>query len=117
MIVIFLHLKSPKLELHVKLARIDWMQVYLFLVCVFSRLIVYDSGNILVIGSSTACALALTWGGTQFSWSSAQTLVPLVLGLAGFVVFVFYEVFCATEPVVRTISYFAASYIASQSMC
>lgn len=37
----------------------------------------------------------------MFKWSDWNTLVPCLLGLAGFVAFVFYEYRYAVEPVVR----------------
>ncbi|KAM7193989.1 putative MFS-type transporter YusP [Rhypophila sp. PSN 637] len=40
-------------------------------------------GNALLVASVVAVFIALTWGGTQYAWSSWRTLVPLVLGLAG----------------------------------
>ena len=45
----------------------------------------------IVIGSTTALIIALTWGGIQFPWSSARVLVPLIIGTFGLVVFLVYE--------------------------
>ena len=44
-------------------------------------------GNALLVASIVSILLALTWGGTEHPWTSAQTLVPLLLGLAGLGVF------------------------------
>ncbi|KAK0616905.1 multidrug resistance protein Fnx1 [Immersiella caudata] len=59
----------------------------------FSNLIrrVDFTGNALLIASVVAVLLALTWGGTESPWSSARTLVPLILGLAGHVAFLVIE--------------------------
>ena len=57
-------------------------------------------GNILVIASTTAVVIALTWGGVEFSWSSPKVLVPLIVGLAGLVVFLVYESKVAENPLV-----------------
>ena len=45
-------------------------------------------------------AIALTWGGVQFAWTSARVLVPLVLGLCGIVFFFVYEATLASYPMV-----------------
>lgn len=52
------------------------------------------------MGSTTAIVLALTWGGTEHPWSSAQVLVPLIVGLVGLVVFIAYEATLAKNPIV-----------------
>ncbi|KAK4156350.1 hypothetical protein C8A00DRAFT_30742 [Chaetomidium leptoderma] len=57
------------------------------------------AGNLILIGSTVAILLALTYGGTKYPWSAAQVLSPLILGLAGLVVFMWYET-KAAEPVV-----------------
>jgi hypothetical protein len=53
-----------------------------------------------VISSTAACTLALTWAGVQHPWSSYQVLVPLLLGLSGFIVFGIWEWKFAKNPVV-----------------
>ena len=58
------------------------------------------SGNFIVVASTTSTVIGLTWGGVNYSWSSAQTLVPLILGLTGLVVFFLYEIYVAKEPLV-----------------
>ncbi|OTA52271.1 multidrug resistance protein Fnx1 [Hypoxylon sp. EC38] len=45
-------------------------------------------GNLLLIASVVSVLLALTWGGTEYPWSSWRTLVPLILGFAGIASFV-----------------------------
>ncbi|KAI1765786.1 major facilitator superfamily domain-containing protein [Hypoxylon sp. FL1150] len=49
------------------------------------------AGNIIIIASVTAILIALTYGGTPYSWSSWPVLMPLLLGFAGLGVFVAYE--------------------------
>ncbi|KAI1401836.1 putative multidrug resistance protein fnx1 [Hypoxylon fuscum] len=44
-------------------------------------------GNALLVASVVAVLLALTWGGTEFPWSSWRALVPLILGFIGLVLF------------------------------
>lgn len=57
--------------------------------------------NILIMGATAAVLCALTYGGSRYAWSSWQIIVPLVLGLAGLVLFMVFEQskFCR-EPVV-----------------
>lgn len=49
------------------------------------------AGSALFVASATALLMPITWGGTQYPWSSWQTLVPLLLGILGIVAFGFYE--------------------------
>ena len=37
----------------------------------------------------------------MYAWNSWRTLVPLIIGAAGLVAFVFYEAFVAKEPLIR----------------
>jgi hypothetical protein len=58
-------------------------------------------GNFLIMGSTAAVLCALTYGGSRYAWGSWEIIVPLVLGLAGLVIFMVFEQsrFCH-EPVV-----------------
>ena len=49
------------------------------------------TGNFILIGSVVSLMIALVWGGDPHPWNSWQTLVPLLLGLAGLVVFLFHQ--------------------------
>jgi MFS family permease len=60
-----LTLKPKSATVAEKLARVDWF------------------GGFLFMSSATAFLIAISWGGTEFAWNSVQTIVPLVLGLAG----------------------------------
>ncbi|KAF8996657.1 iron permease [Cyathus striatus] len=73
LVVIFLRLKTPEGTIKEKLGKMDWV------------------GNILIIASSSACIIALTWGGVVYPWSSARVLVPLVLGIVGLILTFMYE--------------------------
>lgn len=48
-------------------------------------------GNALLVASVVAVLIALTWGGTEYSWVSFRTLMPLVLGLVGIGAFLWLE--------------------------
>ncbi|KAM7195879.1 Major facilitator superfamily domain containing protein [Rhypophila sp. PSN 637] len=43
------------------------------------------AGNSLIVASTVAVLLALTWAGAYHPWSSPSVLIPLILGLLGFV--------------------------------
>lgn len=58
-------------------------------------------GNLLFIISTTWFLIAISWGGIQFAWAGWQTLVPLILGLAGIILTILYEHFLASTPFLR----------------
>ena len=58
-------------------------------------------GMTIFIGAATSFVMAISWGGVQYPWVSAQVLAPLLVGVAGFVGFGFYEHYVAIEPCVR----------------
>jgi hypothetical protein len=49
------------------------------------------SGNAIFIAAIAAVLIALTWGGTIYGWGTFHILVPLILGLAGVLLFVWFE--------------------------
>ncbi|GAA5954646.1 hypothetical protein JCM3765_003841 [Sporobolomyces pararoseus] len=80
----FLRVKTPKTTWREKLAQMDWY-------------------NLLFVASATSAILGLTWGGVTYSWTSFHTLVPLILGLAGIVLFIYLERFSKHPTVPFTI--------------
>lgn len=42
----------------------------------------------------------MTWGGVIYAWDSVQTLVPLLIGAAGLIMFTLYETYVATDPMI-----------------
>ncbi|KAF7373673.1 Iron permease [Mycena sanguinolenta] len=40
-------------------------------------------GNLVIMGSTVSCVLALTWAGISFPWNSVQVLAPLICGIFG----------------------------------
>ena len=56
----------------------------------------------LIIASSSAVVIGLSWGGVRYAWSSAHVLAPLIIGLVGMILFVLYEAKVAKEPLVRS---------------
>lgn len=59
-------------------------------------------GTVLFVGSATGFMMGMSWGGVQYAWTSWHTLVPIIVGVAGFVAFYFYEDRIAVEPLVPT---------------
>ncbi|KAI0379538.1 MFS general substrate transporter [Hypomontagnella monticulosa] len=49
------------------------------------------AGNSILISSVIAVLIALTYGGTRYTWASWNVLLPLLLGFAGLGLFVAYE--------------------------
>ncbi|TFY71509.1 hypothetical protein EVG20_g1500 [Dentipellis fragilis] len=82
----FLKLKTPSGSMRAKLKSIDLI------------------GNILIVASTTAIVIGLTWGGIQYSWSSAEVVTPLVLGLVGLCTFYTYEATLAATPMIILIT-------------
>ncbi|KAI5917145.1 hypothetical protein F4810DRAFT_716751 [Camillea tinctor] len=78
-VVLFLKLNRREASVATKLREIDWPGLGLF------------------AASVTALLVPITWGGIQFPWGSWNTIVPIVLGLAGIVGFTLYEEY-ATKP-------------------
>ncbi|KAI9813548.1 MAG: hypothetical protein M1832_006279 [Thelocarpon impressellum] len=55
-------------------------------------------GGFLSIAGMIMFMAGLQWGGYQYSWRSAHTLVPLLLGIALLVAFVVWEIYFAKYP-------------------
>ncbi|RDL36049.1 putative multidrug resistance protein fnx1 protein [Venustampulla echinocandica] len=74
MIFLFLRVQSNKeMSFAQKLRRIDYV------------------GNLLLIASTVSILYALTYGGALTPWSSWRIILPLVVGLVGLGVFMFFE--------------------------
>lgn len=59
------------------------------------------TGSILMVVCSTSFLVGLSWGGNQYRWYSPAVLVPIIAGLAGIVLTVFYEKRYARNPFLR----------------
>ncbi|KIM99776.1 hypothetical protein OIDMADRAFT_125578 [Oidiodendron maius Zn] len=82
LVILFLNLHFTPTSLKSKLQRIDYVGTFLF------------------VGSSTSFLIPVTWGGVIYAWDSVQTLVPLLIGAVGFIVFILYEKHFATDPMI-----------------
>ncbi|KAL3481047.1 major facilitator superfamily domain-containing protein [Aspergillus californicus] len=81
-IILFLKLNIIPTSLAQKLRQIDYI------------------GTILFVGSLASFLIPLTWGGIVYPWSSWRTLVPLLIGIAGLLVFTAYEILYAKDPII-----------------
>lgn len=82
LILIFLDLQLPEGDLLAKLRTIDY------------------GGTVLFVSSVTSLLIPLTWGGLEYPWDSWHTVVPLVLGVVGLVIFGLYEGYVAQDPMI-----------------
>ncbi|KAF2168270.1 hypothetical protein M409DRAFT_53555 [Zasmidium cellare ATCC 36951] len=73
----------PKSTINDKLSNVDW------------------TGSTLFIVGTTSFLVGITWGGSQFAWHSAATLVPIILGLAVVFITGLYEKFLAKVTFLR----------------
>lgn len=80
LIILFLHLRLDTSTILQKLKRVDWM------------------GTVWFVGSATSLLIGLSWGGVLYPWSSFKTLLPLLLGIAGTILVVYWELRVAVEP-------------------
>lgn len=80
--LLFLKLNIVPTSLAEKIRRIDYI------------------GTVLFVGSLSSFLVPLTWGGVLYDWNSWRTLVPLIIGAAGLIVFAFYEYRFAADPII-----------------
>lgn len=78
----FLTLRMDRIPLAVKVRRIDWIGIVIFM------------------ASTTSLLFGITVGGTLYDWNSFRTLLPLILGAFGLASFGVYEWFIPKEPMV-----------------
>ncbi|OJD13743.1 hypothetical protein AJ78_05835 [Emergomyces pasteurianus Ep9510] len=81
-LTVSLRFKSAKTTLRAKIARIDFSGIFVFL------------------GSTTSFLLGLTTGGTLHPWGSARVLVPLIIGVVGWGLFIYIELKHSREPMI-----------------
>ncbi|KAG8169613.1 hypothetical protein KVR01_000358 [Diaporthe batatas] len=87
---------KPKVEtMGQKLARVDWV------------------GSAIFMTSATLFLIAISWGGTQFEWSSAATIAPLIIGTIGLAGTAAWEKYMAKEPFLRHSLFYNVSAIST----
>lgn len=84
-----------KTSLQNEILRIDWI------------------GGFLFICSITSFLIGLSWAGVQFTWTSYQTLVPIILGLVGILATLLWERSGAYEPFLRRTLFHKWSLVAA----
>ncbi|KAI0021923.1 major facilitator superfamily transporter [Xylariomycetidae sp. FL0641] len=80
---LLLTLHAPAATARQRLARVDW------------------AGAALFVAGATALLVAVSWGGAQYAWASAATLVPLIGGVAALGLTAAWEVWAAHEPFLK----------------
>lgn len=74
MILAFLRVRyNREMSFRERIARIDYI------------------GNLILVGSTVAVLYALSYGGGELPWSSPRVIAPLVIGLAGLGLFLWFE--------------------------
>ena len=86
-------LDGRKASLKNMLTRVDWI------------------GGGLFVSSTTSFLIGLSWGGIQYPWSSASTLVPLIIGGVGMVATIIWERTSPYEPFLPSSIFHNASAI------
>ncbi|GAB7338135.1 hypothetical protein MBLNU457_4490t1 [Dothideomycetes sp. NU457] len=57
-------------------------------------------GAFLFAASLTSFLIAISWGGVMFAWASWKTLLPLILGIVGLVIWGLYSELLSKNPVI-----------------
>ncbi|PSR84395.1 major facilitator superfamily transporter [Coniella lustricola] len=83
LVIWLLKFRAPVATGSEKVRRVDWI------------------GGICFIISASLLLVAISWGGSQFSWSSPGTLSPLCLGFAGLLATLLFETKIASRPFLR----------------
>lgn len=55
-------------------------------------------GNVILVSSVVAILIPLTWGGTNYPWTSWRILTPLLLGFFGLALFAAHQAFLSSQP-------------------
>lgn len=82
-LVVKLNIDRQPMTLKAKALSIDWIGAFLF------------------IASACSFLIGIMWGGSQYAWSSLQTILPIVLGTLGLILCLFWEAHGATQPFFR----------------
>ncbi|KAK1831048.1 major facilitator superfamily domain-containing protein, partial [Podospora conica] len=93
LVPIYVNLKTKRTSMMTKLARVDWL------------------GSFLFVAGTTSFLIGISWGGVQYPWKSARVLTPIIIGVFGVVLCVFWEVFFAKEPILRPSLFSSSSAI------
>ncbi|KAB2570574.1 Efflux pump FUS6 [Lasiodiplodia theobromae] len=78
-----MRLRAERLSLKHRLLNMDWL------------------GGVLFIGSSCSFLIGVSWGGTQYAWSSWRTLLPIIVGIVGAGCTIVWEAYGTSAPFLR----------------
>lgn len=69
----------------------------------FERRLLYVDlmGGFLFVSGTCSFLIGVTWGGSEYPWSSWRTLVPIILGFAGVIATIVWEQHGAPKPFLR----------------
>jgi MFS family permease len=81
-VVAFIHLEQKVRSLEEIVVEFDWI------------------GSTIFVTSTTSFLVPLSWGGIMYPWKSWRTIVPLILGICGWIAFAFYEGMVAKYPLI-----------------
>lgn len=84
-----------KLSLSQKLKQTDWI------------------GAVLFVGGTTSFLIGISWGGVQYQWDSVQTLAPIIVGLAGVVVFIAWQMWIKPRSLLPVSIFYCPSAMAA----
>ncbi|KAF2651463.1 MFS general substrate transporter [Lophiostoma macrostomum CBS 122681] len=94
--LLFVRMRSKSTDtLLQKLRQVDWF------------------GSVLFLGGSTTALVGLSWGGVQYPWTSAQTLLPIIIGFSLLAAFIFWQKYMATYTLLPMSLFQGASALAA----
>jgi MFS family permease len=70
-------------------------------------------GALLFVSSMTSFLVGIAWGGTQYAWGSAAALAPIIVGLAGTVFFLGWQVYAKPYSLLPTSLFYNGSSFAA----
>jgi MFS family permease len=69
-------------------------------------------GALLLVGGLTSFLVGISWGGTQYPWTSAATLAPSIVGMLGCTAFIAWQIYVKPNSLLPTSLFYNASAIA-----
>lgn len=78
------------------------MRLHVNRASVKERLLYVDwTGGFLFVSSTCSFLIGVTWGGSEYPWSSWRTLTPIIVGLGGITATIVWERYGASRPFLR----------------